>query len=81
MVNGLEVEAGHCLDGEEAPSYLEIGLRGFEALLLPLEDIVEMRMEGVAESRREKRQGLIAERKCDVQMTLERLRRSKRNQK
>ena len=51
-LNGLEIEAGHCLDGEEAPSYLEIGLRSFKTILVSLKDIMEMRVEGVAESHR-----------------------------
>ncbi len=50
-LNGLEVEVGYCVDGEEAPSYLEIELRNFETLLVPLKDILEMRMDEIVESR------------------------------
>ena len=48
----FEIEEGYPVEGKEAPSYLEIGLKSFDVLLVSLKDILEMKMDGIAESRR-----------------------------
>ena len=45
----VEIEEGRPIEGKEAPAYLEIGLKNFDVLLVSLEDILEMKMDGIAE--------------------------------
>ena len=48
----VEIEGGWPIEGKEAPAYLEIGLKNFDVLLVSLKDILEMKVDGVAESHR-----------------------------